>query len=110
MQMHDELNVTHEMWHRSRCGLVHHYQSEVATQGFMKRGEELADKPGSVVDSHSSGTTLARRLVQPTRRLRRAAGVPKNVSAYLALLRMGFTRRNGCPPDRALLPHDFTLA
>ncbi len=35
-----------------------------------KRGEvELADKPGSVVGSHSSGTMVAHRLKQPTRRL-----------------------------------------
>lgn len=30
---------------------------------------EPAGKPGSVVDSHSSGTMVAHRLVQPTRRL-----------------------------------------
>ncbi len=28
---------------------------------------ELADKPGSVVDSHLSGTFVAERLEQPTR-------------------------------------------
>jgi len=82
----------------------------MAVHGSIKKEGELADKPGSVVDSHSSGTMLTHRLVQPTRRLRRAAGVPKNASAYLALLRMGFTRRDSYPPDRALLPHDFTLA
>ena len=109
MQMRDELNVKGEISHRSMNRLVHPYQMGIAAQCAIKKGEELADKPGSVVDSHSSGTALTRRLVQPTRRLRRAAGVPKNASAYLALLRMGFARRDGYPPDRALLPHDFTL-
>ncbi len=32
-------------------------------------GVKLADKPGSVVDSHSSRRTVARALKQPTRRL-----------------------------------------
>ncbi len=32
-------------------------------------GGEPADKPGSVVDSHSSGTMVTHRLEQPTRRL-----------------------------------------
>lgn len=63
------------------------------------------------MDSHSSRTAVARRLVQPTRRLRRAVDVHiMDAPAYLALLQVGFARRNGYPPGRALLPHDFTLA
>ena len=34
---------------------------------MVKNMIELADKPGSVVDSHLSGTFLAERLEQPTR-------------------------------------------
>ena len=45
------------------------------TPACFRRKRESAGKPGSVVDSHSSGTAVARRLVQPTRRLRRAAYV-----------------------------------
>ena len=33
----------------------------------LKRKKELAVKPGSVVDSHSSGTPVAKRLMRPTR-------------------------------------------
>ena len=65
---------------------------------------ELADKPGSVVGSHSSGTMVAHRLKQPTRRLRRAAGVDDAVvidaPAYLALLRVGFTLPSVLPRPR----------
>jgi hypothetical protein len=33
----------------------------------LRKRIELADKPGSVVDSHLSGTFVAERLEQPTR-------------------------------------------
>jgi len=42
----------------------------------------LADKPGSVVGSHSSGTMVAHRLKQPTRRLRRAADVRRRACLF----------------------------
>ena len=65
---------------------------------------ELADKPGSVVGSHSSGTLVAQRLKQPTRRLRRTADVSDtmviDVPAYLALLRVGFTLPSVLPRPR----------
>ena len=65
---------------------------------------ELADKPGSVVGSHSSGTMVTHRLKQPTRRLRRAADVNDAVvidaPAYLALLRVGFTLPSVLPRPR----------
>jgi len=40
-----------------------------ATACRLDGGWEPDDKPGSVVDSHSSGTAIARRLEQPTRGL-----------------------------------------
>jgi len=43
---------------------------------------ELADKPGSVVGSHSSGTMVTHRLKQPTRRLRRAADVRRRACLF----------------------------
>ncbi len=65
---------------------------------------ELADKPGSVVGSHSSGTMVTHRLKQPTRRLRRAADVNDAMAidapAYLALLRVGFTLPSVLPRPR----------
>ena len=48
---------------------------------------ESADKPGSVVDNHSSGTAVANCLKQPTRKRPRAG----HTLPYLVLLRMGFT-------------------
>ena len=48
---------------------------------------ELTDKPGSVVDNHSSGTLVTKGLKQPTRIQLRAA----TLDSYLVLLRVGFT-------------------
>ena len=45
------------------------------------------DKPGSVVDNHSSRRTIARTLKQPTR-IERG---PRHADAYLVLLRVEFT-------------------
>ena len=53
---------------------------------------ESADKPGSVVDNHPSGTRVAARLERPTRKLLRAAGAGSvaRVFPYLVLLQVGF--------------------
>ncbi|PHM53373.1 hypothetical protein Xekk_02875 [Xenorhabdus sp. KK7.4] len=48
---------------------------------------ELADKPGSVVDNHSSRPELTRWLKQPTR----VRYGPYHVNLYLVLLRVEFT-------------------
>ena len=48
---------------------------------------ELADKPGSVVDSHSSRPAIAHWLKQPTR----VQYGPYLMNPYLALLRVEFT-------------------
>ena len=84
----------------------------------LKRGEELikkhssdekklesASKPGSVVDNHSSRTTVARSLKQPTR-IR--SGPPHG--SLFGLAPSGVYRAmNCCQPRGALLPHPFTL-
>ncbi len=57
---------------------------------YMVFGElikKLTDKPGSVVDSHSSRPELAHWLKQPTR----VQYGPYHVNPYLALLRVEFT-------------------
>ena len=41
--------------------------------GGVSEAKELADKPGSVEDSHSSGTRVTARLERPTREHARAA-------------------------------------
>ena len=60
---------------------------------------ESADKPGSVVSNHPSGTHVAVRLKQPTRKPLRAAGTSPKARAlpYLALLQVGFA----VPPNVA---------
>jgi len=60
---------------------------------------ESADKPGSVESNHPSGTHVAVRLEQPTRKPLRAAGTSPKARAlpYLALLQVGFA----VPPNVA---------
>ena len=48
---------------------------------------ELADKPGSVVDNHSSRHSVTAMLKQPTRIQREA----RLTDSYLVLLQVGFT-------------------
>ena len=49
--------------------------------------EELADKPGSVENDHSSGTSVTARLKRPTR----IHCGPQQTDSYLVLLQVGFT-------------------
>ena len=58
-----------------------------ARSRWLKIKVESADKPGSVMDNHSSGTTVTDSLKQPTRKRPRA----RHMLPYLVLLRMGFT-------------------
>jgi len=53
----------------------------------MTKKWELADKPGSVVDNHSSRPALAHWLQQPTR----VQCGPHHMNPYLVLLRVEFT-------------------
>ena len=72
-----------------------------------RRGKvESADKPGSVVDSHSSRASITTSLKRPTR-IRHG---PCLVDPYLVLLRVGFSIAVECCHLRgALLPHHFNL-
>src|SRR6185312_14881221 len=73
--------------------------------------KESADKPGSVVDSHSSGTGIAHGLKQPTRE---PCGPHVRVAPPAPLFGLApggvFRAADGYPPRGALLPHLFTLA
>ena len=60
--------------------------------GTAGKRRESADKPGSVVGNHPSGTHVAMRLERPTRKPLRAAGTSPEARAlpYLVLLQVGF--------------------
>lgn len=62
-----------------------------------------ACKPGSVVNSHSSGQRVATRLKQPTRELMRTT----SMFPYLVLLRVGFTLPLLLPAARCALTAPF---
>lgn len=71
--------------------------------------KESADKPGSVLDDHSSGTPVTGRLERPTRRHLRAAGCPKACLPIWSCSRGGLPCRPRYRRRGALLPHPFTL-
>ena len=64
--------------------------------GSKIEGGKPVDKPGSVVDNHSSRRTVASTLKQPTRKQRE----PRLMLPYLALLRMGFAMPSVLPRPR----------
>ena len=72
---------------------------------------EPADKPGSVVDSHSSGTHVTVCLMRPTREHPRAAGRGTRPHAPLFGLAPGgvYPAVACCHRRGALLPHLFNL-
>ena len=78
---------------------------------YIQEEKESADKPGSVVDSHSSGTGIAPCLEQPTRE---PCGPHVRVAPPAPLFGLApggvFRAADGYPPRGALLPHLFTLA
>ena len=53
--------------HPRQCGEGQSIGDAKFEQGIRKRGWKLADKPGSVVDNHSSRPAITHRLKQPTR-------------------------------------------
>jgi len=67
---------------------------------------ELTDKPGSVVDDHSSGIPVTRQLKRPTRKPLRVAERLR-VFPYLVLLREGFTLPHLLPVARCALTAPF---
>ena len=70
--------------------------------GFSK---EPADKPGSVVDSHSSGIRVTTYLKQPTREQRG----PRQCSPIWSCSEWGLPCHCCYQQRGALLPHHFTL-
>ena len=64
---------------------------------------ELAGKPGSVVDNHSSGISVTTYLKQPTRSQRGS----RLMETYLVLLRVGFTMPLLLPATRCALTAPF---
>ena len=74
------------------------------------KGIETADKPGSVVNNHSSGTHIAMRLKQPTReRCGPHLFACANCSPIWSCSKWGLPCRACYQPRGALLPHHFTL-
>jgi len=67
---------------------------------------ESADKPGSVMDDHSSGTPVAGRLVRPTRKRPRAAD---KCFPIWSCSERGLPCHRCYQQRGALLPHHFTL-
>ncbi len=76
-----------------------------AVHRHKKRKNELADKPGSVMDSHSSGMSVAEHLKQPTRiRHGSCHWIPIwSCSEWGLPCHLRYHRRG------ALLPHHFNL-
>ncbi len=70
----------------SFCFILCSESKNPAEAGFSEE-LKLTDKPGSVVDSHSSRPAIAHWLKQPTR----VQYGPYHVNPYLALLRVEFT-------------------
>jgi len=70
-----------------------------------KHGEkwEPADKPGSVVDNHSSGTAVTGGLKQPTRKRRG----PRHCFPIWSCSRWGLPCRSVLPPARCALTAPF---
>ena len=105
---------------RSELGRQRHRQGK-ANQRRRHRSaprtekKELADKPGSVVDNHSSGIRVATYLKRPTRKhmwATCAAQVlrPVPLASLFGLAPGGVCRAVECYHRRgALLPHPFTL-
>lgn len=83
-------------------------QAGCRRSGGSEEGWESACKPGSVGDSHSSGTHVAVRLERPTREHARAARRRLICKLpYLVLLRVGFTLPLPLPPARCALTAPF---
>jgi len=71
--------------------------------------KESAVKPGSVLDSHSSGMRVAAQLKRPTRKphVGHMCGRRRRVLPYLVLLQVGFAVPLMLPPARCALTAPF---
>ena len=71
--------------------------------------KESAVKPGSVLDSHSSGIRVTAQLKRPTRKPMWAtcSGVLRRPLPYLVLLQVGFAVPLVLPPARCALTAPF---
>ena len=75
------------VWWRQRRLLCRAIKQKPRLRGVCIKKSKLTDKPGSVVDSHSSRPAIAHWLKQPTR----VQYGPYLMNPYLALLRVEFT-------------------
>ena len=80
--------------------------------GCVSTKKESAVKPGSVLDSHSSGMRVAAQLKRPTRKPHVGHMVRPTGAACFPIWscsRWGLPCHGCCHPRGALLPHHFTL-
>jgi len=75
------------VWRRRQRLFCRAIKQKPRLRGVCIKKSKLTDKPGSVVDSHSSRPAIAHWLKQPTR----VQYGPYHVNPYLALLRVEFT-------------------
>ena len=73
---------------------------------FIELKSESTDKPGSVVDNHSSGTNVTACLKQPTR-THCGSQLALRLGFYLVLLQVGFTMPPLLPAARCALTAPF---
>jgi len=81
----------------------HRGQPEGPDKKGRRNKEEPADKPGSVADNHSSGTTVTGSLKQPTRKHRG----PRHCFPIWSCSRWGLPCRSVLPPARCALTAPF---
>jgi len=79
------------------------YFFPIIQEANKKKLKKSIDKPGSVVDNHSSRTNVTICLKQPTRILYE----PHNKDSYLVLLRVGFSLPRLLPAARCALTAPF---
>ena len=116
-QPQEELDSRYSVtYHRAHVRLVQYagqLQRRQAARTGLGEGEvdgrEPTCKPGSVVDSHSSGMRVTAHLKRPTREQRgpRFAAEHSDTLPYLVLLRVGFTLPPTLPPARCALTAPF---
>lgn len=81
------IRPTKALCHQAVPGNPNAMKAKTRRSGFLHEEVKLTDKPGSVVDSHSSRPAIAHWLKQPTR----VQYGPYLMNPYLALLRVEFT-------------------